>query len=134
MTKLTKMSINFDLNIEELKKHYPKQSYTTAYTDIRNYMLKHGFEHVQGSGYVSVKPMNKSSMATIIYQMSKTFPWLHKCTRISKATQVAEDSYDLEDILKAPYKNRYSKEQINTKPKAKLMPRSKTNNHQGLRR
>jgi len=51
-------SINFDLDTNKLKEHYPNKTYTNAYEDIKRFLLKNGFEHRQGSGYISQKELS----------------------------------------------------------------------------
>lgn len=41
--------INFDPDTEALKKHYTTGDWHNAYYDIRNFLEKNGFEHIQGS-------------------------------------------------------------------------------------
>lgn len=136
MIPTTKISINFDLNIRKLKEFYPKKSYTSAYTDIRNFMEKHGFEHQQGSGYVSQKPMSIALLGKIFKEMTLKYDWLHNTTRITKATHVLEGSFDLEKIINKPYKDftkntkaRKPSQMPEQKPKAKLITKSKTKNN-----
>ena len=50
----------FDLNQENLKKYYPGKKPTYAYAQIGAFLYKQGFEHDQGSGYVSKEPMTDS--------------------------------------------------------------------------
>jgi len=51
-------SLNFDLNIKKLKEHYPNSNYTEAYNDIKKFLTNNGFEHRQGSGYISKEEMS----------------------------------------------------------------------------
>ena len=57
MDKDFKKGINFDLNTEELRRRYEKGDWHNAYYDIRRFLEGRGFEHIQGSGYHSRKPM-----------------------------------------------------------------------------
>ena len=51
----TLKALNFDLDTENLKRYYPSSDYHKAYFDIKQFMIQNGFEHRQGSGYVSIK-------------------------------------------------------------------------------
>ena len=46
MDSTQRKGINFDLDTEELKKHYPKGDWHNAYYDVRAYFEKSGFEHI----------------------------------------------------------------------------------------
>ena len=54
---MTRKAINFDLDTHRLEEWYPTPNWRNAYMDIRNYMQEHGFEHRQGSGYISKSDM-----------------------------------------------------------------------------
>lgn len=45
--------LNFDLDTNKLKQYYPKKDYTRAYKDIEKFLVSRGFEHRQGSAYIS---------------------------------------------------------------------------------
>ena len=47
-------AINFDLDTHKLQANYPGANYRNAYYDLRRFFEKHGFEHRQGSGYISL--------------------------------------------------------------------------------
>ena len=59
MDSTQRKGINFDLDTEVLKEHYPKGDWHNAYCDVRSYFEKNGFEHIQGSGYHSTKEMSE---------------------------------------------------------------------------
>jgi len=59
-------SLNFDLDTNKLKEYYPNKNYTNAYEDIKKFLLKNGFEHRQGSGYISQKEMSTKEVADIM--------------------------------------------------------------------
>ena len=77
-----KKGIYFDLNIKSLQKFYPKSNWLQAYSDIRNYLEVHNFEHIQGSGYHSLISMSEPAAMVIIFAMYKKFPWLQPCVSI----------------------------------------------------
>lgn len=92
-----KRQIAFDLNQEHLKKYYPKPKFTLnpnyhrkAYTDIRLFMEKNGFEHRQGSVYVSQKPMTTMDIGTLVRKMAQEMPWLSQCADKLDVTQVGK--------------------------------------------
>lgn len=76
-----KKSLNFDLDTNKLKEIYPNKSYTQAYDDIKRFLLKNGFEHRQGSGYISKKDMSELKVVSIIKDLNKTNSWLKDCCK-----------------------------------------------------
>ena len=75
---------------DALKKYYPKKDWHNAYYDVRNYFVKNGFEHIQGSGYHSIKAMSESKAMAVIYHMTKEFVWLNFCVRICTISDIPE--------------------------------------------
>lgn len=43
--------LTFDFVIEELKKYYSSTSPKNAYREVKNYLVKNGFEHLKDSDY-----------------------------------------------------------------------------------
>lgn len=91
-------AINFDLNINHLKDYYSKENHLNAYSDIRSYLLKKGFEHRQGSGYRSKEKLTDIEITAIVREMGKKFPWLHKCVGQFDVTNIGQN-YSLIAIL-----------------------------------
>ena len=85
MDNSLRKGINFDLDTAALQQHYPN-----AYYDVRAYFEKTGFEHIQGSGYHSVKPMSEAKAMAVIYRMTKELPWLNFCVNICTIADVPE--------------------------------------------
>lgn len=91
-------AINFDLNVDCLKIYYSKANHTNAYSDIRSYLSKNGFEHRQGSGYRSKEKLTDIEITAIVREMGKRFPWLHKCVGQFDVTNIGRN-YSLIAIL-----------------------------------
>ena len=85
---MNKKAINFDLDTKKLREFHPK-GITQAYTDIRNFLESMGFEHRQGSGYVSKEPMGRS------VKIEKG--WL--CFQFSDKSKKTDDFYSILNIL-----------------------------------
>lgn len=98
MDSTQKKGINFDLDTEALKKYYPGSDWHNAYHDVRSYFEKHGFDHIQGSGYHSVKPMAEANAMAIIYKMSELYEWLNYCVSICTISDVPE-LYDISHVF-----------------------------------
>ena len=87
-------AINFDLDTKLLEQEHPKKDATVAYKEIGKFLKKHGFEHRQGSGYISKKPMFDTDVKKLVIQMHQEFPWLDKCIKKMDLTSI-EDILDL---------------------------------------
>ncbi|MDO5392831.1 MAG: hypothetical protein Q4F24_17320 [Eubacteriales bacterium] len=98
MDNLQKKGINFDLDTEALKVHYPKENWNNAYYEVRSFFEAHGFEHIQGSGYHSVKPMSELDAMSVIYQMARKFPWLNYCVSVCTIADVPE-TFDISHVF-----------------------------------
>lgn len=98
MDSLQKNGINFDLNTVALKEYYPKDNWNNAYYEVRSFFEAHGFEHIQGSGYHSVKPMSEMDAMGIIYQMAREFSWLNYCVSVCTIADVPE-TFDIAHVF-----------------------------------
>ncbi len=106
MDSTQRKGINFDLDTEALKEHYPKGDWHNAYYDVRSYFEKNGFEHIQGSGYHSTKEMSEAKAMAVIYRMTKEIPWLNYCVSVCRmdSTQRKGINFDLDtEALKEHY-------------------------------
>lgn len=65
-------------------------------------MLNNGFEHRQRSGYVSLKAMRMNVVTDFVKQMSKEFPWLHKCYKKFDVANIGV-VHNLDIYLDEPY-------------------------------
>ena len=93
-------SLNFDLDTKALKIKYPGNSYENAYYDIRMFLKNNGFEHRQGSGYVSVNKMEPPEIEELLERMLKVFPWLEGCVnRFDVSNVVYTNQFDLSYIF-----------------------------------
>lgn len=57
-------------------------------------MESNGFEHRQGSGYVSLKTMTSEEVVNIALKMKTELPWIKHCINKFDMTDVGRD-YDL---------------------------------------
>lgn len=94
-------AINFDLDTKALQQYYPSSNWHKAYDDIKRFLLSHGFEHRQGSGYFSEKKIKKTTLASNIKALSRQFPWLSKCTQQFDITNIGTQYSVLELISNA---------------------------------
>ena len=98
MDSTQRKGINFDLDTEALKEHYPKGDWHNAYYDVRTYFEKNGFEHIQGSGYHSIEVVSEAKAMAVIYQMTKEIPWLNYCVSVCTISDVPE-LYDIAHVF-----------------------------------
>lgn len=98
----TKKAIYFDLDYNALKYFYSNTSPNNAYAEIEKYMLDNGFEHRQRSGYVSLKAMRLNEITDFVKQMSREFPWLHKCYKKFDVANIGV-VHNLDIYLDEPY-------------------------------
>ncbi|MDO4765950.1 MAG: hypothetical protein Q4A29_07810 [Eubacteriales bacterium] len=72
--------LSFDFVVEWLEEYYSETSPQGAYTVIKNYLLKHGFEHKKDTDYVH-KEMDKIAAVRVLVQFSKEQKWFPFCIR-----------------------------------------------------
>lgn len=86
--------VNFDLDTKQLKAVYPGKRYTDAYLDIKRFLKKQGFEHNQGSGYISKEALPETFIYKLVKRMRKELPWVKVCVKRFVHTDVATEFYD----------------------------------------
>jgi len=124
-------SLNFDLDTKKLKEYYPNNNYTEAYNDIKKFLLKNGFEHRQGSGYISKENMSKTEIVITIEELNTNHPWLYPCCKTLDYYDVGKEHSGLE-ILESINKNKAfevnKNKEKDLKPKliSNYIPKNKT--------
>jgi len=98
-------SIHFDLDINKLKEHYPNKNYTNAYEDIKKFLLKSGFEHIQGSDYISKEKLDPPEIENIIEKLTIECPWIQSsCKKLAAFVHMAEEELDLLETMSKAHK------------------------------
>ena len=69
-------AINFDLDTHKLQANYPGANYRNAYYDLRRFFEKHGFEHRQGSGYISLTKLATADIYDLMDDLTQALPWM----------------------------------------------------------
>lgn len=64
----------FDLDSASLKKEFGPTRYTLAYSDLREALENRGFEHRQGSGYLSKAPISKNKLIVLYDSLVEELP------------------------------------------------------------
>ncbi len=73
--------ISFDIDTRVTKVILGEQSYTKIYSDIRGIMERSGWQHIEGSVYMSNRPMSNGDVLYVLDEMKMKFPYLEKCIR-----------------------------------------------------
>lgn len=81
MGKTLKKYLLFDLDTTALKEEFGPKRYTVAYSMIRQFLENCGFEHKQGSGYLSAEPISLNQIIAIYQAMTEEMPWLDSCSK-----------------------------------------------------
>lgn len=82
-------AINFDIDTKEYEKFTSKKA-PTAYLEIKGFLKKNGFEHRQGSGYVSKENLSDRKVTAIIIKMTQKLKWTKYCMKEIDATNVGK--------------------------------------------
>ena len=81
MGKTLKKYLLFDLDTTALKEEFGPKRYTVAYSMIRQFLENCGFEHKQGSGYLSTESISLNQTIAIYQAMTEEMPWLDSCSK-----------------------------------------------------
>lgn len=81
MGKTLKKYLLFDLDTTALKEEFGPKRYTVVYSMIRQFLENCGFEHKQGSGYLSTEPISLNQTIAIYQAMTEEMPWLDSCSK-----------------------------------------------------
>lgn len=99
-------ALNFDLDTKKFEEFTGKHS-PVAYAEIKRFLKKNGFDHRQGSGYISKDSLNDGKIFAIIQSMSIEFKWLGHCVKQIDVTNIGKqhslidaiNNTDLEDEI-----------------------------------
>ena len=94
----TRKQIAFDLDTKALKKYYPSKSWHGAYDVIKRHMTANGFYWLQGSVYVSERPMRPFHVTRIVNDLVNKNMWLNACMRDCRETNVGTN-YDINKLF-----------------------------------
>ena len=106
MERLYYKAINFDLDIHLLDEFHPSGDYHRAYYDLKKFFRNHGFNHRQGSGYVSDIKLNSQDIYLLIDTLFNEYPWIADCVKEFDVTNIGTQ-YSLADDIRA-YKEKDS--------------------------
>ena len=84
-----KKQIIFDIDTKVAKQILGK-NYTSIYNKIRYFFKSNGFEHIEGSGYMSNYSLDYYDVIDIIDRMKIEFPYIEKCVRDIRVTEITK--------------------------------------------
>lgn len=87
----TRKQIAFDFDTKALKIYYPSKHWRNSYEVIKKHMLRNGFKWLQGSVYVSDKPMISAKTTRILGNLAKKNPWLNLCMRDCREANIGKE-------------------------------------------
>ena len=87
-------AINFDLDTHKLQANY-----RNAYYDLRRFFEKHGFEHRQGSGYISLTKLATADIYDLMDDLTQALPWIGDCVNKIDVTNIGQQ-HDLIDLVR----------------------------------
>ncbi len=94
-------SLNFDFDTAKLEQF--AGSKTKPYYELRRTMKELGFEHRQGSGYVSKEKINFTNILDIVKNLYERHEWFPNCVKRFDVTNISSfEQFDLnEQIINA---------------------------------
>lgn len=97
MERAKRKAINFDLNTIKMKEFglYPE-----GYHQLKRTFQMLGFEHRQGSGYVSKAKLDSDQVNDIVYEITAQNSWLAQCVKRIDVSDIGRQQ-DLTAIVKA---------------------------------
>lgn len=96
-----KKALNFDLNTKKYE-YYTHKKAPTAYIQIKKFLIRNGFEHRQGSGYISKDSLNDGKIFAIIQNMSIELKWMKICVRQIDVTNIGKQHSLIDVVKRAP--------------------------------
>lgn len=96
MERRKQKAINFDLDTAKMKKF---SLYPAGYKLLKKSFQGLGFEHRQGSGYISAEKLDSDQINDIIGLIIPENPWLAECVRKIDVTDIGWQ-HDLTAVVK----------------------------------
>lgn len=93
-------AINFDLDTHVLNDVHPSGYYQNAYYDLKRFFKKKGFDHRQGSGYVSKEKLTSTDIFELLDDLYHALPWISEAVKAFDVTNVG-NQYDLAEDIRA---------------------------------
>lgn len=114
MERPKRKAINFDLDTKEMK---GRSMYPNGYELLRVSFKERGFDHRQGSGYLSQDKITTDDVVKVVTEIVHEQPWLADCVKKIDVTDIGRQ-HDLTAIVKAAAEERA--EQVDQAKPARL--------------
>ncbi|ETD67739.1 VapD [Pelistega indica] len=88
---MSKYLITFDMDTDCLREQYHAMSYQNAYADIKAILLKHGFNHLQGSVYLGNDGISEAHGTLAIQELTARYDWFFSCVSNIKFYRLESD-------------------------------------------
>jgi virulence-associated protein VapD len=85
-------AIAFDLDTENLKRHYHNQSWENAYADVGRALARFGFHRQQGSVYFGDDNVTPVTCVLAVQAASGQHPWLKYCVNDIRMLRIEENN------------------------------------------
>ena len=85
-----KKQLTFDIDTNIAKEILGEKNYTDIYKKIRKFMEGEGWVHIEGSVYMSQKPLSNMQIAHLVYNLNKKYPYITKCVREMHQADISE--------------------------------------------
>jgi len=85
-------AIAFDLDVKQLEQHYPGNTSTQGYADIRKFLGNNGFDHQQGSVYFGGSTVDAVSCVLTVQELVKEHPWVRNCVKDIRMLRIEENN------------------------------------------
>ncbi len=90
--------VYFDLDTKEMSKYI--KNISQGYCDVEKSFKKLGFEHRQGSGYISLDKMSRPEFADRLRKVVQENAWLTKCVKKIDVTDIGKE-FDTTNFVKS---------------------------------
>lgn len=91
-------AVNFDLDTKAMLEVLGSR--TKGYALIKKSMKEFGFVHRQGSGYRSIRPLNRDEIVAFVKKIGISNPWLADCVKAFDVTDSGRTDFDFTEALK----------------------------------
>lgn len=91
-------ALYFDLDTQRLRDAFGDDKRSLAYRAIKHQLEREGFEHRQGSGYQSLRPLSDLEAVYIMQSLYRELPWLESCAQKFDSTNIGP-VYDIHSIV-----------------------------------
>jgi virulence-associated protein VapD len=85
-------AICFDLDQDQLGRHYPNAAVTGAYHDIRRVLEKFGFNNQQGSVYFGDNLVTPVTCVMAVQGVQRAYPWFGAVVRDIRMLRIEENN------------------------------------------